>query len=272
MRKNIELVVRQAGEIILRAHSDKGVRQKTSKHDLVTRYDAEVQAFLRRELLSLLPQAGFFAEEDDGQARSAEGLRFIVDPIDGTMNFVRGLKRSCVSVALADAERVICGVIYNPYADELFTAEAGRGAFLNGAPIHASGCALDEAIVYAGTSPYYPPKYEQTFRLARSLMGVCADIRRSGSAALELCDVACGRAEAYFEALLSPWDYAAGALIVKEAGGLVGDMEGRPLSLTQKSSLAAGNGACYPALMALIRAARQQAPQKNGAEIPDFDE
>lgn len=247
--------VRAAGEIILQADEDKGVRQKSSKHDLVTRYDTQVQAFLRRALLEALPGAGFFAEEDDGGPAQLRGVHFIVDPIDGTTNFIKGLRRSCVSVALAEEQRVLYGVIYNPYADEMFTAEAGKGACLNGAPIHVSRCSMDEAVVYTGASPYYPACYDETFRLARSLMGLCVDIRRSGSAALELCDVACGRAEAYFEALLSPWDYAAGALIVREAGGDVTDMAGKPLQFAEKSSVAAANGACFSALLHLAEEA-----------------
>lgn len=256
MIQKIAQIVRAAGEIILRADEDKGVRQKSSKHDLVTRYDTQVQAFLRRELLAALPGAGFFAEEDDGGPAQTRGLHFIVDPIDGTTNFIKGLRRSCVSVALADERRVVCGVVYNPYAGEMFTAEAGKGAQLNGAPVHVSRCEMDEAVVYTGASPYYPACYDETFRLARSLMGRCVDIRRSGSAALELCDVACGRAEAYFEALLSPWDYAAGALIVKEAGGCVTDMAGNDLQFAEKSSVAAANGACFSELLRLARQAR----------------
>ncbi len=248
-------IVRAAGSIIRQADADKAVHRKSSKHDLVTRYDTEVQEFLRRGLLGALPGAGFFAEEDENGAAKPEGLCFIVDPIDGTTNFIKGLRRSCVSVALAEDTRIVCGVIYNPYADEMFTAEEGRGAYLNGGAIHVSRCCMDEAVVYTGASPYYPACYDETFRLARSLMGRCVDIRRSGSAALELCDVACGRAEAYFEALLSPWDYAAGSLIVREAGGLVTDMAGKPLQFAEKSSVAAANPACFDELLRLAREA-----------------
>ena len=248
-------IVRAAGRIILEADADKHVRRKSSKHDLVTRYDMQVQEFLRCALRDILPGAGFYGEEDGGAGTSLQGLHFIVDPIDGTTNFVKGLRRSCVSVALADGARVVSGVIYNPYADEMFTAEAGKGACLNGEAIHVSRCCMDEAVVYTGASPYYPACYDATFRLARSLMGRCVDIRRSGSAALELCDVACGRAEAYFEALLSPWDYAAGSLIVLEAGGSVTDMAGTPLQFAEKSSLAAANPACFDELLRLAREA-----------------
>lgn len=258
MLERILPAVRAAGEIILQADTDKGVREKSSKHDLVTRYDVQVQEFLRRAFAEAMPGTGFFAEEDDGGPVQTQGLHAIVDPIDGTTNFIKGLRRSCVSVAVADGPRVLCGAVYNPYADEMFTAELGAGAQLNGAPIHVSGCGMDEAVVYTGASPYYPACYDETFRLARSLMGVCVDIRRSGSAALELCDVACGRAEAYFEALLSPWDYAAGALIVQEAGGVVADMTGAGLQFVQKSSVLAANRQCWDAM-------RQLAAQSRGA-------
>lgn len=250
-------IIREAGQIILNAADDKDVHTKTSKHDLVTRYDAQVQEFLRGRLLRLVPDAGFFAEEDDGSTARLTGACFIVDPIDGTTNFIKGLRRSCISVALAQDAAIQYGVIYNPYTDEMFTAEAGKGADLNGEPIHVSACGMDEAIVCAGTSPYYPDCYDEMLRMSGLLMRQCMDTRRSGSAALELCDVACGRVEGYFEQLLSPWDFAAGALIVQQAGGIVTDMSGTALQFAEKSSVIAANPQCFDALVRLAEQARR---------------
>ncbi len=254
--------VREAGTIVLQATAEgKNVREKTSRHDLVTAYDARVQRFLQERLLALLPEAGFLGEEDGGRLESASAWRFIVDPIDGTMNFIRTLRRSCISVGLAQGERMEFGAVYDPYHDELFTAVRGAGAFLNGAPIHVSDCDMAHALVYIGSSPYYPDCIPQTFALAQKLTETCSDIRRSGSAALELCDVACGRVEAYFEYRLSPWDYAAGSLIVTEAGGKISALNGEALRFDQKCSVAAANALCHAPLLQMAEQAQQQTSQ-----------
>lgn len=153
------------------------------------------------------------------------------------------------------------GAVYDPYHDELFTAARGEGAFLNGAPIRVSGCDMPHALVYIGSSPYYPECLPQTFYLARRLTETCSDIRRSGSAALELCDVACGRVEAYFEYRLCPWDYAAGSLIVTEAGGRVSALDGGALQFDRKCSIAAANALCHAPLLRLAEEAQQQTSQ-----------
>ena len=124
--------VREAGAIVLLATAEgKNVREKTSRHDLVTAYDARVQRFLQERLLALLPEAGFLGEEDGGRLEAASAWRFIVDPIDGTMNFIRTLRRSCISVGLAQGERMEFGAVYDPYHDELFTAVRGARAGLH---------------------------------------------------------------------------------------------------------------------------------------------
>jgi len=243
---------REAGEMILAAGSDKQVRQKSSRHDLVTRYDADVQRFLQARLAALAPEAGFLGEESEQTAASAAAsCRFIVDPIDGTANFVKDLRRSCVSIGYEENGRIAMGAICNPYAGELFCAARGQGAYLNGARIRVSPAPMEQALAYVGTSPYYPDCLDETFLLARRLAERCLDIRRSGSAALELCDLAAGRAEVYYEYRLSPWDYAAGSLILREAGGEITDLAGNPLPFDRKSSVAAGNPACRAALVRL---------------------
>lgn len=255
-------VVRQAGAIFLEAsESGMHVHEKTSRHDLVTAYDARVQQFLQTELLALLPEAGFLGEEEGGALALEREWRFIVDPIDGTMNFIRDRRRSCVSVGLAHHGVMEFGVVYDPYCDELFTAARGEGSFLNGNRIHVSDCDLPHALAYVGPSPYYAECLPLTFALARRLTEVCVDIRRSGSAALELCDIACGRADLFYECRLSPWDYAAGSLIVTEAGGKITAMDGSALRLDEKCSLAAANVHCHAPLLSLIAEVRQQTSQ-----------
>ena len=241
----IQAVVRQAGQIVLSAREiDAQTRQKTSAADLVTAYDVQVEAFLKKALLPLVPGAAFYGEEEAENADPTQGWVFVVDPIDGTANFVRGFGQSAISVALAKEGRVEYAVVYNPFSGETFTAKRGCGACLNGSPIHVSDKPLSQGIFAMGTAPYNKALHEKTLAITRRLFDQSCDFRRMGSAALDLCAVACGRVELYFECILSPWDYAAGSLLVEEAGGQVCTLEGTPLRLDQKCSLWACNGAC----------------------------
>ena len=242
MLEQIMSIVRQAGDTVLSARDiGSQTHKKTSAADLVTEYDVAVESFLREELLALLPEAVFLGEEEAGPARPEEGWAFIVDPIDGTANFVRGLHRSAISVALARDGVVEYGVVYDPYADEMFSARRGAGAFLNGAPVHVSEKPLSEGIFSMGTALYRREYFAPTMRLTRQMFERSCDFRRMGAAALDLCDVACGRVEAFFEYSLCPWDYAAGSLLVTEAGGAVCTLEGGPLPAVRRCSIWASN-------------------------------
>lgn len=243
-------IAREAGAVMLGAEEDKSVETKSGRKDLVTRYDREIQRFLEDRLLSLLPGAGFLGEEEIGHAAHAgRDYLYIVDPIDGTTNFVKGCNHSCVSIGLAHRGEIVLGVIFNPYRDELFTAVKDGGAFLNGDALHIPDSTPEETLFLMGSSPYYRELTNVTFAIARELFDRCLDLRRSGSAALDLCDVAAGRAGCCFECRLSPWDYAAGGLIVRESGGVVTDLTGKPLPLTQKRSVAAGSAECHKTLL-----------------------
>lgn len=229
-------IVRQAGEIILSAHDiDQATHEKTSAADLVTEYDVAVENFLKQKLLELLPEAVFYGEEEKENTDPTKGWAFIVDPIDGTTNFVRGIRQSAVSVALAKDGVMEYGVVYDPAKNELFTAQRGKGAFLNGKPIHVSSLPLSQGIFLVGTALYRKEYAAPSLHMVEQLFARSCDFRRIGSAALDLCYVACGRAEVYFEYSLFPWDYAAGSLIVTEAGGVVSTIEGNPLPLTRCS-------------------------------------
>ena len=243
---------RQAGEII-RSARDIGAatHEKTSPADLVTDYDLAVEALLRERLLGLLPGAVFYGEEEAERADPTRGWAFIVDPIDGTTNFVRGIRMSAVSVAAALDGEVRCAVVYDPAGEELFSAALGAGAFRNGRPIHVSTRPLDHGIFLMGTATYCRELLRPTLRLTERLMARSCDFRRMGAASLDLCYVACGRAELYFEYSLCPWDHAAGALILKEAGGLASDLEGRPLPLDRRTSLWAANAVNFGLLAEL---------------------
>ena len=250
MREEIVRAVREAGRIILTAAQDKDVQEKSGHQDLVTRYDSQVQRFLEKRLLALLPEAGFLGEEEpDRRFRMDQAYLFVVDPIDGTTNFIKGFPHSGISVGLARRGEMLLGVVFDPYLDEMFVAERGRGAFCNGRPIHVSGAGLDDGVSVLGVSPYYRQYADVTFAIARRLFDRNLDVRRMAAASLDLCYVAAGRVDCYFECLLSPWDYAAGSLIVQEAGGIATSLSGGPLRIDRKCSLAAANPACHGALL-----------------------
>ena len=238
--KRIIALVRQCGEIILNAERDElAIRSKAGSANFVTGYDVYVQEQLKKGLAEIVPDAHFIGEEGDQELFSEQGKFFIVDPIDGTTNFIKDYHMSCVSVAYVEDGRVCFAVIDNPYLDELFWAKRGEGAYCNGTPIHVSKQPLSNGIVLFGTSPYNEELAKRSFEMAYDYFCKALDIRRSGSAALDLCAIAAGRAELYFELLLSPWDYAAGSLIVEEAGGVITTVEGDPISFDHPCSILA---------------------------------
>lgn len=235
-------IAKEAGTILLTAdRGHMGIDEKAGSANFVTEYDTRVQQFLFEKLGQLLPQAHFMGEEGTGQKFTDKGWCFIIDPIDGTTNFIKDYHMSCVSVgALLDGRPEIA-VVYNPYLDELYHAQRGRGAFCNGKPIHVSREPLEKGIVLFGTAPYSRELAEESFRMAYGYFLRALDIRRSGSAVLDLCTVAAGRAELFFELRLQPWDYAAGALLVEEAGGKITTLEGAPITFHTGCSILARN-------------------------------
>lgn len=241
MIEKMKRIVTEAGEIMLHAGNiEAGTAVKEGHANFVTEYDKKVQEFLKERLLALIPGASFVGEEEESHASVKRGYCFVVDPIDGTTNFMKHCRLSSISVALLKDGKPYLGIVYNPYLKEMFFAERGKGAYCNDAPIHVSGLPLEDSVVIVGTAPYYRDELaDRTFSLMRRYFDLCLDIRRSGSSALDLCSVASGRAEVFFELRLSPWDYAAGALIVEEAGGEVRTVEGEPLRYDRPISVMA---------------------------------
>lgn len=240
---SIEKIARNCGQIMLNADRSKStIDAKAGHKNFVTTYDKKIQEILKTELTQLIKEAAFIGEEDEIHTFSDKGYAFIVDPIDGTTNFIKDYKVSCVSIGLIKDGNPYLGVIYNPYLDEMYSAIKGHGAYLNGNRIYVSNCELSEGIVLFGTAPYYDDLSKISFDLAAKYLKECIDVRRSGSAALDLCAVAAGRAEIYFEPLICPWDIAAGSIIVTEAGGLVKTMDGKDITLNSKCSIFASNG------------------------------
>ncbi len=234
-------IVRECGEIILSATDvERNIHYKEGKGNFVTEYDSRVQAALEEKLRRVIPEAVFMGEEDEmDETDISRGYAFIVDPIDGTANFTRGYDYSSISVGVTKDGKPVMGVVYNPYRKEMFWAERGKGAFRNGEPIHVSDRTLDQAMMLFGTAAYNRELSERTFEVAYRYYCVAEDFRRGGSAALDLCNLACGRADFFFELKLCPWDYTAGTVIVEEAGGIVSDLQGNPITFDKRQEIAA---------------------------------
>ncbi len=251
LNKIIE-IVKKAGKIILSAHNQEAaVTAKEGKKNFVTKYDVAVQDFLFKELGEAFPEAEFVGEEGENDFAS-KALRFIIDPIDGTTNFMQDYRCSCISVALCKENNIIAGVVYNPYTNELFSAEKGKGAYLNCEKIKVSDRPLSDGLALFGTSPYHPENTDETFALLRKVFDFSRDIRRSGSAAYDICMVACGRCEVFFEKELQPWDIAAGTLILTEAGGIAKNYEGKEIDFSSPNDVIFANPMAYEEFMTLL--------------------
>lgn len=246
MLEEIKEIVRKAGQIMLNAQNIKdNVESKQGTANYVTKYDVEVQQFLYKELAEVLPEAAFLGEEDDKREKVNADYCFIIDPIDGTTNFIFDYRHSAISVGLRYQGQMLLGLVYNPYLDELFWAEKGKGAFLNGRKLTVNDLGISEGIVGFGTAPYYRDKSDETFRIVRKLFDQAMDIRRSGSAALDICYTAAGRFVLFCEMVLAPWDYAAASLILTEAGGRISSFDRQELSCLSPSSVIAAAPKAY---------------------------
>ena len=237
-------VEREAGELIL--HARKIIsKNKTDSRNVVTEYDIKVQNLLMERFSERISGARFVCEENGVHDDLKAEHLFIIDPIDGTMNFTKNLNHSCISAAYSSFGEIKAAAVYNPFADELFTAVKGEGACLNGEKICADQCSLKDGLVLFGTAPYSSEAWDDTFVLAKKAFLNSLDIRRQGSAELDLCSVAAGRAGLYFEEAVSLWDYAAGYLIASEAGAEVTRIDGTmlPFDLSRCSILAGGKKA-----------------------------
>ena len=211
------------------AGRERALQSKTTPTDLVSEADLEAQRVLHELLLGARPGDGFLGEEEgEDRSEGASGLRWIVDPLDGTINFLFGIPQWCVSVAVEDADGTIAGVVFDPMRDETFTATRGSTPELNGAQVEASDCAeLGRALIATGFA-YDAEVREAQGRVVAGLLPRVRDIRRFGSAALDLAWTAAGRYDGYFERTVKPWDIAAGVLLCRQAGLSVLDLPARP--------------------------------------------
>jgi len=251
---------RDLGEIEHLQVSVKGPR------NFVTAADHRAEAVLREELAKARPDYGFLGEEGGAREGSDKTHRWIVDPLDGTTNFLHGIPHFAVSIALERNGAIVAGLIYNPANDEMFVAERGKGAFLNDKRIRvAARERLADAIVACGLPHYGRGDLE----LARNEIAAAqchfAGLRRYGAAALDLAWIAAGRLDAYWERDLSPWDLAAGLLLVREAGGFVSDLDGGDAILT-KGNVVAGNETMHRELLRLLNEAGKETSKQAGSQ------
>ena len=251
MLKKIGELAREAGRMMLEFR-DAASHKKEGHFNYVTDTDVAVQEFLQKELPRLLPGSRFFAEEKENEPLT-DAPTFVEDPIDGTLNFMRHRNASAVSIALLEGKKPVTGVICDPYAQEMYTAEAGRGAFRNGERISVSSVPFDQAMVAFGTSPYNQELAQRTMKAATRFLLEAGDLRRYGAAALDLCQIACGRADVFFELRLQPWDVAAGSLLVKEAGGLFFSLGHDDPYYDSACGVLACNGPCAEKSLEIIR-------------------
>lgn len=226
LREKTVSIVRDSSALMKRR--DFWVKNKGDKGNDVTAMDVAVQEYLKKHLLEILPGSVFMGEEDefiwDEKRVNATEWLWIVDPIDGTSNFIRNLQASAISVGLLHNGIPWLGVVYNPYLDEMHEAEKDCGAFLNGQPIHVSDRDFSHGHFCTAASLYDKSLAKPCFSIMEEVYGQCDDFRRFGTAAIEMSSLAAGRTELYFEMRLFPWDYTASVVLIQEAGGYVGTL------------------------------------------------
>lgn len=243
----MEQIAREAGALLM-SHFDRRIKiEYKGEADLVTAADRASETLIRERIRQQWPAHDILGEEQ-GLSSTGSDYRWYVDPLDGTTNFAHGFPVFCVSLALEYKGQLIAGVVYDPTRNELFAAEKGSGAFLNQRRIHVSQITkLAESLVATGfpsNKRHKNPNIHFYHQITLRTHGV----RRAGSAALDLCYVACGRLEAFWEFNLNPWDTAAGVLLVEESGGLVTNFAGGVFNIDSRETLAS-NGAVHEALI-----------------------
>lgn len=258
--ESIELLVRQAGEMLYKARPVReNIHKKEGFANFCTDFDTAIQKFLIEGLEKILPGAAFFGEEDTEGNQGADACgeyTFYIDPIDGTTNFMFGYHHSCVSVGLAHKGRMIAGFVYNPYVDEMYKGIRGQGSWLNGQKLEMENISVAEGIVAFGCARYNEDGADSFFRAVKELYMKSLSIRNGGSSALDICRIASGNNAVYLEMKLQPYDFAAASLILKEAGGVIRQFDGTPVTLDGPCSVVAGTGKACEETQEIIKSCR----------------
>ena len=245
---------RRAGSIINRAALDRSALQVRAKrtNDFVTQVDKAAESAIIDIVRKAHPDHAILAEESGALASKSEYC-WVIDPLDGTTNFIHGFPQYCVSIAVQHRGATAHGVVYDPTKNELFTASKGRGAFLNDRRIRVSKCQkIDDALVGTGFPFKELSRLDLYLRQLQTFMSKSSGVRRAGAAALDLAYVACGRLDAFWELGLSKWDMAAGALLITEAGGLVADTLGEQ-NFMEQGDIVAATPKVFPAMLEAMR-------------------
>jgi len=262
-RRLAERAAQRAGDF---ARSELNAQRRITHkgyRDLVTDADFAAQETIVQLIRERFPDHGFLAEEEQADLPATGAVRWIIDPIDGTSNYSRGIPLFCVSIGVAVADQIVVGVIYAPMQDELFSTVRGGGATCNGEPLSVSDTASINASLFGLDWSRSPQQRAATLRILHAVGTHVRTIRGIGSAALALAWVAAGRLDAYFNLNLSPWDVAAGRLLVSEAGGTVTDVQRQPLPSRAVSAGLATNGALHAPLLDLIAAQQTDAQESS---------
>lgn len=245
MKKDLIKIIKKAGNILKEGfYTDKNITFKAKK-DLVTQFDVAVEKYLKKKFSKRFKNFNIIAEESDNSNIEFNNS-IIIDPIDGTTNFVNGVPHTAISVGVYKNKKPYLAIVYNPILDELYTAKIGKGAFLNGKKLKVSHEDNFQKALLATGFPYTSGTDENDLndvvKKIKDVLPLCQDLRRLGSASLDLCYVAKGTYEGYYEMNLKPWDVSAGVLILTEAGGKVSNISGGEYNLFEDKYLVASNG------------------------------
>lgn len=259
------LAALKAGQILRKGFESDltHISNKEGRHNLVTEWDQLAETTIIDLIKTHFPHHMFFAEESGESGEEKEGILWIIDPLDGTVNFVHKIPMFSVSIAACSQNKVLSGVIYNPLLDELFIAEKGNGAYLNGTRLRVTQTAVLDSAFCATGFPYNA--YENPLNCIEHFsrftkMGI--PIRRIGSAALDLAYIAAGRFDGFWEVSLRPWDYAAGQLMIEESKGQFTDFNGQPYEVLKEGPIVASNGILHDQILNNIRATLEQSEKQ----------
>ena len=252
MKKELIKIIKKAGKILKKGYySNKDVTFKAKK-DLVTKYDVAVENYLKAKFTKKFKEFNIIAEESDN-ANVEFNNSIIIDPIDGTTNFVNGVPHTAISVGVYKNKKPYLAIVYNPILDELYEAKIGKGAFLNDEKLEVSKEENFQKSLIATGFPYTSGSNEDDLndvvKKIKDILPLCQDLRRLGSASIDLCMVARGTFEAYYEMNLKPWDVSAGVLILSEAGGKITNINGDEYNLFEDKYIVATNGKIHEELI-----------------------
>ena len=258
-----EAAARVGGQVLLEWRERFEVREK-GPSDLVTQADTAAQESIRSLVLDRYPTHAFVGEEDTAAHAPTGGYCWFVDPLDGTMNYVHGVPHYATSVALARGETLLAAAVFDPNSQECFTAARGEGAYLNGRKLRTSAAAeLSRALVAASFSAKVRPDSPEISQFERAMLE-CQGVRRTGSAALNMCYLAAGRFDTFWSLSTKIWDVAAGVLLVEEAGGVISDIDGQPFTFARPHPVASANPGLHEQFLALLSAANRPNGGKPG--------